>query len=89
MIRTFKWIYKLGYNNSRNSLLTTLERARDFHLAQEQIKGQREFDERDTGFKHKVTPIHHEQRRKALEDVLNQIDPEKYPNIDNFMDLLS
>lgn len=89
MSKTLKWIYRLGYDKGRNTVIAEIEKARDFESYQEQIKGKREYDERETGFKHKTTPKMHEQRCEALEDLLNRIDPEKYPNITRYMDLLS
>ncbi|HRF69907.1 MAG TPA: hypothetical protein PKV66_00590 [Candidatus Pelethenecus sp.] len=86
MSRTLKWIYKLGWDNSRNSIIRIVERARDFHFNQEQIKAQREYDERDTSFI--LTPKQHKQRRIALEDLLNELDPERYPDINKFMELM-
>ena len=88
MISTFKWIYKLGYDNGTNRIVRILEQARDFHLNQEQIKASREYEERDIGTKHKITPKDHSQRRETIEDLLHSIDPEKYPQIDKFLELM-
>lgn len=86
MSKTLKWIYKLGWDNSKNSMIRTIERARDFHANQSQVKAQREYDERDISFN--LTPKQHEQRRIALEDILNELDPERYPDINKLMELM-
>lgn len=92
MIKTLKWLYKLGYDHAMNNVYRELERARDFHQAQEQIKyltaKHEDGLDKDLRQEFKTTAQQHEQRRKAIEDVLNQLDPKKYPNIDNIMELL-
>lgn len=82
MYKLVTWAYELGKKNCKNNILKELEKVRDFHYHQAQLKEQREYDERDTGFKHKVTPKNHEQRQKAIEEVLNTIDPKQYPNVE-------
>lgn len=86
MLRTLKWIYKLGYEQAEQRIIRILESARDFELSQAQLKARVESD--DLGFKHKTSPQEHDSRYQALCDVLNHIDPEEYPNIDKFLELL-
>ena len=89
MIKTLKWVYKLGYERGMEKAVRVLEQGRDFHSSQAQIKDlQKANDKHDIYGYHKVSPSDHEQRSKALEDALNAIDPVKYPNIDNFMEML-
>lgn len=90
MIKTFKWIYRLGYNSARSELLTEIEKARDFHMQQSQIKSLQEDDDKYSVYKtRKVTHQEHDQRYQAMKDLLQRIDPNKYPDLDKFMDLLS
>lgn len=89
MIKTFKWIYRLGYDNGTNKVIKILEQAREFHNSQAQIKElQEKNDKLDIYKDRKVTPENHNERCRAIEDALNAIDPVKYPNLDNFMDML-
>jgi hypothetical protein len=90
MIKTLKWVYKLGYNQSRNELLRLLESEREFHMSQARIKSlQEQKDDNLNTYKDRpVTPEHHEQRLKEAEFILNKLDPQKYPNIDDFLELL-
>ncbi len=69
-------------------MIRTIERARDFHANQSQVKAQREYDEKLTGFKHTLSPDDHEQRRIALDDLLNEIDPVNYPDVNKFLELM-
>lgn len=89
MINTLKWIYRLGYNRGTDRIVRILEQARDFHLFQEQLKQQQEYEDKNTIYKDRpIKPQHHHQRRIAIEDALNTIDPEKYPNIDRFLEMM-
>lgn len=72
MLNLFKWIYKLGYDKSRTEMLSTLERARDFHYTQEQIKLLTKNDD------YKTSANEHATRRKEVNDLLNSLDPDKY-----------
>lgn len=90
MIKTLKWVYKLGYNQSRNQLFRILEQEREFHLHQAQIKSLQEQSD-DPYNLHKdrvVKPEHHDQRRIEVEEILFKLDPEKYPQIDKFLEML-
>lgn len=89
MIKLVKWVYKLGYDRGLDKAVRILERGRDFHMSQAHIKALQKADDKyDMYPDRKVSSKEHEERRRALEDALNAIDPVKYPNIDNFMDML-
>lgn len=83
MIKTFKWIYKLGYDNARNSILTELERASEFHRQQAQIASRREDDKYDQP---RMSAADHKIAAKTLDDMLASLDPIRHPNIDRLLE---
>lgn len=91
MYKLVKWVYKLGYNRAKDEVLKLIEKEVAFHSSQAEIKSLQKQDKLydDLFVKdRKVLPEHHEQRRIALTDLQNAIDPERYPNIDKFLEML-
>lgn len=93
MIKTLKWVYKLGNDHAMNRVYKEIEKARMFHYDQAHIKsltGQHEENlDQDIRQEFKVSSKQHDQRAKALDEILTTLDPKKYPDISNFMDMLS
>lgn len=83
MVKTFKWLYRLGYTHTKNETLRKIEGMQQFHAQQAQIAHFRAKDECD---KPKMSAVEHEVASKVLLDVLNSLDPERYPNIDDFLE---
>ena len=90
MIKTLKWTYILGYENARKDVFKLLEQERGFHTSQAHIKSleKRTNDKYDDFGNRIVTADDHEQRRIQTDAILTRLDPRKYPNYDNFMDML-
>lgn len=89
MIKALKWAYKLGYDHRQSQILRLLETERDFHQSQSQIKSMQERDDKLDMYKDRpVKPEQHDERYKEVSEILNRIDPEKYPNIDIFLEMM-
>lgn len=90
MTRLFKWVYKLGYRQAMNKVYVELEKASEFHRNQAQIKHlQKQVPDQEWLYEgRKVSAKDHNQRALAIDDVLNHLDPKKYPNIDSYLEQL-
>lgn len=91
MIKIFKWLYELGYNKSQESLIDRIESAARFHRQQAEIAHYRkkEDDELTKGrFPPRMSEGEHRVAADALYDLLESIDPNKFPNINRMMDKL-
>lgn len=89
MLKTLKWMYKLGYDRSRDQLIARVEGMAQFHRQQSQIAHYRKNeDDRvfDGKFPPKMSAEEHEITARALEDVLNWLDPQRFPNIERLME---
>lgn len=89
MFKTFKWLYKLGYDRSQHNLIHYAESGAQFHRQQAQIAHYRkDEDEKLYGgkFPPKMSAEEHEIAARTLEEVLTYLDPKRYPNIDRLME---
>lgn len=90
MIKTLKWIYKLGYDKARDDVFRILEIEAEFHNSQSQIKILRDQNIKDDEFKEqaKVSARDHDQRYRAVRDIQTRLDPERYPNLDSYLEAI-
>jgi hypothetical protein len=89
MLKTLKWVYKLGYDRATEKVYKVLENERDFHYSQAQIKAQQEASEDKIMYKDRVvSPKEHEARANEVEDILCGLDPERYPYFNKLLEML-
>ena len=90
MIKVLKWAYKLGYDKARGDVFKLLDSEAQFHQSQAQIKELQKIDSKhDDIYKDRIySSKDHDQRYQEVLTIQNRLDPERYPNIDLFMDLL-
>ena len=91
MIKTLKWIYKLGYNNARAEVFRVLDSAYDLETRYAETKALEEMIDKENNtkvYQVKITPNDHDQRAKAIQDIQNRLDPQRYPNLDRLMELI-
>ena len=90
MIKALKWTYKLGYEKATNKVLDILERELSFHQSQEQFKGLQESGGlSDLYIQRAVSAEEYGIRAKEVSDILHKLDPEKYPDLDKFIKMMS
>ena len=89
-LKIIKWAYKLGYERGRNEIIRVIEEQRNenqYYAHVKSLEAQQDHGY-DLNKDRVVTHKDHEQRRIALERTLNRIDPEKYPDIDSFLEFM-
>lgn len=91
MIKMLKWMYKLGYDKAQENFINRVNGMAEFHQQQAHIAHYRKKDDdKMTGgmFSPKMSEDGHRIAAQILYDVLTEIDPKKFPNIDRVLDKL-
>jgi len=90
MLKTLKWVYKLGYSKARAEVFELLEKEAGFQNLQSQIKALQKQEDFGKGpYQNKrITSNDHEQRYKEVCEIQRRLDPNKYPDIEKWMDMM-
>lgn len=92
MIKLCKWVYKLGYDKAMDKVFRVLENEAQLHAHQQEIKYHQKTEDPinyDINYStRKVQPKDHEQRLEEVYAIQNLLDPERYPDVKNFLELL-